>query len=364
MEATNSRTTPPGLERRREARIRKWRLVGHLVEPFFLKGYPQVIEAHFTGHRLRETLREGRHGLACAVGCSRCAIDLRRAVLIETHGELRARTRFKSRESRKWHHLPPVTSDVELANVSRSRAIIAFGLDVTLPLATKAVEIVDEQAAHERLERFVDVANGNALLNHLVAVHIHELLRHVGQKRRAQAGNLRTFPRSCHKGLQIRGKKSDVFASAIFQDKRKAAGSANARNGWGRKGKSDAFRNGGEFLIDALLDGLKLLIARLAVVPRLQGHEKEGVVTSAHEAKQTEANHASGVLNARRVGQGAFDFPGDFVGALQRGGAGELQIDVHITLGVVGQKAGRNFAAKPAGSSTKSGQQTYPDRAL
>src|SRR5207247_10039547 len=128
-------------------------------------GESQIRESHFMGDRLRGTLLEGRHGLACAVACSRCAIDLRRAVLIETHGELWARTRFKSRESRKWHHLPPVTSDVELANVFRSRAIIVFGLDVNLPLAPKAAEIVVGQTAHERLERFVAVADGNALLN-------------------------------------------------------------------------------------------------------------------------------------------------------------------------------------------------------
>src|SRR5205809_4229830 len=84
---------------------------------------------------------------------------------------------------------------------------------------------------------------------------------------------------------------------------------------------------------------------------------RSGVVAGTHEAEQTEANHASGVLNARRVGQSAFDFPGDFVGALKRGGARELQIDVQITLVFVGQKAGRNSTSKPAGSGAKSCQQ-------
>src|SRR5438046_10755465 len=124
-------------------------------------------------HRLRENLFKRGHGLAGTIAWSGGAVNLRRAIFVETHGELRARTRFKSRESRKWHHLPPVTSDVELANVFRSRAIIAFGLDVNLPLATNAVGIVDEPAAHGRPERFVAVANGKAFSNPLVAVHVN-----------------------------------------------------------------------------------------------------------------------------------------------------------------------------------------------
>src|SRR5881409_1348304 len=114
---------------------------------------------------------------------------------------VRARTCFKSREGREGHHAASIVSDVELANILRPGAIVAFGLDIDLPLASEAVEIVDEQTAHERLERFVDVVNGDALLNDLVAVHIHKLLGYARQKRGAQAGNFRTLPCGRQEGL-------------------------------------------------------------------------------------------------------------------------------------------------------------------
>src|SRR6266404_1741753 len=105
---------------------------------------PQIIEAHFAGHRLREYLFESGHSLAGTVAGSGRTIDLRRTVLIEAHGELRARTRFKSRESRKRHHLAFIVPYVELADVLRPGSIVAFGFDVNLPLPPEPVEIVDE----------------------------------------------------------------------------------------------------------------------------------------------------------------------------------------------------------------------------
>ena len=73
---------------------------------------------------------------------------------------------------------PSVVAHVELAEVLDVGAVIAFGLDVDLPLAAEAVEVVDEGAAHEALQGLVNVLEIDPLLEHLVAVHIHEDLRH------------------------------------------------------------------------------------------------------------------------------------------------------------------------------------------
>ena len=91
------------------------------------------------------------------------------------------------RQRGQRHHLAVRVADVELADVLGSVAIVAFGLDVDLPLAAEAVEVVDERPAHERLDGPVDIVDGDALLEHLVAIHVDELLRHAGQEGRAHA---------------------------------------------------------------------------------------------------------------------------------------------------------------------------------
>jgi hypothetical protein len=106
-----------------------------------------------------------------------------------------------------------------------------------------------------------------------------------------------------------------------------------------------------------LLNSLKLLIPRFAVVPRFQSDEKEGVIARSYEAEQAEANNAGRVLNTGRICQSGFDFPHDVIRALKRSSAGELQIDVQIALIFVGKKTRRNFAAKPSRRCAKSSKQ-------
>jgi len=51
----------------------------------------------------------------------------------------------------------------KLADILRPGPVVAFGLDVNLPLSAETVEIIDEQAAHERLDRFVNIADPERL---------------------------------------------------------------------------------------------------------------------------------------------------------------------------------------------------------
>ena len=76
---------------------------------------------------------------------------------------------------------PSAVPDVELPDVLGPVAILALGLDIHLPLAAEAVEVVDERPSHERLNRSVDVLDVDPLLEHLVAIDVDELLRHVGR---------------------------------------------------------------------------------------------------------------------------------------------------------------------------------------
>ena len=80
------------------------------------------------------------------------------------------------------HHLAVVVGDVKLAHVFGAGAVFALGLDINLPLPAEAVEVVDQVAAHERLQRLIHVADVDALPLHLGAVDVDELLRNAGRK--------------------------------------------------------------------------------------------------------------------------------------------------------------------------------------
>ena len=51
---------------------------------------------------------------------------------------------------------------------------------------------------------------GDALLDHLVAIHVHELLRHAGQERGGEAADLRAFARGGHELVQVVRQELDV----------------------------------------------------------------------------------------------------------------------------------------------------------
>src|SRR5207237_2055384 len=85
---------------------------------------------------------------------------------------------------------------VEQAKVFGFGAKFTLSLHIDLPLAAKAVEVIYKRAAHKRLERFVNFAQVHPLLEDLVAVHVHEDLRHNRKEGGAQAGQFGAFARS------------------------------------------------------------------------------------------------------------------------------------------------------------------------
>ena len=148
----------------------------------------------------------------------------------------------------------------KLADVLRVGAVIAFGLDVNLPGAAEAVEVVHEKSAHERLQRLIYRGQIDSLLDHFVAIDVHENLRHVRLERRNEGAELGTFARGVEKCLHILREKRDVFSCAIFQHKGESTGSADARNRRWRKRKRDAFAETGEVFIQSRLDCRRIVL--------------------------------------------------------------------------------------------------------
>src|SRR6266478_6062759 len=122
---------------------------------------------------------------------------------------------------------------VEQAEIFGADTIISFGLNINLPLTAKAVEVIDERAAHEGLERLIDFTQVHALLEGLVAIHMDENLRHDRQESSAEAGQFRALARGFEKLIQVVIEELQVPAGPVLQDEGKTSGRAYALNGWG-----------------------------------------------------------------------------------------------------------------------------------
>src|SRR5205085_12450874 len=120
-----------------------------------------------------------------------------------THCEFWAGTRFEFGQSGKGYHFSFAIPYVELPDIFGPGPVVALGLDVDLPLAAKPVEVIHKQSAHKSPDRAIDIVDRHALFDHLIFVHIDELLRNTGKKGRTQAGNLGTFAGSGHEGVQV-----------------------------------------------------------------------------------------------------------------------------------------------------------------
>ena len=196
-----------------------------------MERYAKIVVTHFGWHGLGKDLLQGRHGLIGTVSRGGTAIYLRRAKKVIAHCEFRTSTRFKVRERRKRNHAPTVVLDIKLAHIFDVRAVIAFRLDIDLPLPAKAIEVIDEQPAHECLNGSIDIVDGHALLDDFVTVDIHELLRYAAQKGRTHACDLGAFTSSRQKRIQVRREELDIFAVPIFKNESEPSRGTYARDG-------------------------------------------------------------------------------------------------------------------------------------
>src|SRR5580658_8591219 len=152
-----------------------------------------------------------------------------------------------------------------------------------------------------RLNRVVHIRQCDALFQHLLFVHLDELLWHARNERGEDRGDLRALARSRKEFCQVACKERDVLAGAILKHERDSAGCSDARN---RRRREAENRPGGkilELLVQTCLYGLILFGSALSLVPGFQADPEEAVVTGADITEQTEANHASRVLDARCV---------------------------------------------------------------
>ncbi len=189
----------------------------------------------------------------------------------------------------------------------RARALGAFRLQEHAPLPAEAVELVHEQPAEKRLHRLIDVAERDALLQHLVAIDVGEQLRHRRGELRGDAGQLRPLARRGEELLQVlvRG-TSTAAAAAILQPEREAALRAEAGNR--RRHHGERRRLGHEpaqLAVEAVDDRPRVELGLVALVPRLEADEVEAVVAGRDARQQAEAGDRVEVGDAVGVARAA-----------------------------------------------------------
>src|SRR6202007_1065401 len=150
----------------------------------------------------------------------------------------------------------------------------------------------------------------------------------------------------CHELVQVIGKKLDIFAGAVFQDKRHTTSSADAGDGRWRKTEGRALRHLLKFLVQTCLDGLKLFAPALALIPGFQRYPEERVIGSSDIAEQTEIDDACRVLNSRSICENLFHLFCGCTCPLQRRRLRQLHVDIEVALVFVGQEAGGQMFAK------------------
>jgi hypothetical protein len=197
---------------------------------------------------------------------------------------------------------------------------VRLGLHVHLPDPPEAVEVVDEGAAHEGLQRLVDGVQVDGLLEHLVTVDLGEDLRHAGNEGRRHRGELRALAGGLEELFRVGGEKLDGSPGAVLQHEGHSAGCADAGNGRRREGERLRLGQHVQPLVDLLHDHRCRTPGLVTLGPRRQGDEVEAVVGRVDAAQQTEADHGVEGLHAVGLLEQSLDLLADDVGALQRRG--------------------------------------------
>ena len=231
------------------------------------------------------------------------------------------------------HHVAVAVLDLEVLHRVGVHAEGGVGLDVHLPGAAEAVEVVDVVAAQVRLQRVEDVAELHPHLLDLLPVHVHVELRRLGAESVEQADEARLLVAL---GGQVVGRglqRAIVHVPSGFYHQLEAAGVAQAAH---RRRPEDQHARLGYFPrqagAEALEDRLTAQLGTLPFVERLEREEHAGVVRTVGVQDERLPRDGHDVRNAGRLEADLFDLGDRFDRPLQRGRVGQLDVGDQVAL--------------------------------
>ena len=236
---------------------------------------------------------------------------------------------------------PSSVADLELPDNVRVRAEGRIGLDVHLPGAAEAVEVVDVVAAQVRLERVKDIAQLHAHRLDFGPVDIDVELRRAGAEAVEQADEAGLLVALGDQVVRLGLERVEINVAGRLHHQLEAAGVAQAPHRWRPEDEHASLR---DLPLQALAElgrnGLAAQRRVMALVERREDDEHGTVV------------RAEGVQDERLPGDGhRVSNPGSLEGdlldrlshlgsALQRGGVGQLDVHQQVALVLGGDEPG------------------------
>ena len=115
---------------------------------FLLIRHSHIVVTHLRRHRGSKHFFQSFHCLPGAVARGRTSVYLGTPIQVVSQSEFRPSTGLNCRQGAQRHRLSGIIRHVELANILGTSSIVTFRLDVNLPLASEAIEVIDKESAH------------------------------------------------------------------------------------------------------------------------------------------------------------------------------------------------------------------------
>ncbi len=233
------------------------------------------------------------------------------------------------------------------------------------PLAAEAVELIHVESAEERLHRLVDVAEGDALLQHFVAIDVSVELRHRRGELGRDADQFGPLPRRLEKLLHVLVQEVEAAAGAVLQPEREAALRAKTGNRRRHHGERRGLRHQPAQFHVEMIDDLAGIELRLrSFVPRLEADEIEAVVAGGDARQQAEAGDGVEVGDAFGVGEEIVDLAAHGVGAFERRCRRQLHVQQEVAVVLFGHETGRQTSPNQRRHDGEAKQQHDADERL
>ena len=232
------------------------------------------------------------------------------------------------------------------------RAERALGLDVDLPLAAEAIEVVDEGAAHEGLDGLVNARELHALLQRAVLVDVDETLGHVGVEGTLQRGDFGPLlgrgagtcpgcPGGTGRSLPERSCRMKVTPPAVPMP------------GMGGGGKAKPTHSGSVRIFSLRLVKMARtfsvleMIQAVAFIPRLEGDEEKAAVGVLHVLIRLKPTTVVQLATPGTFSTRSSTLFANVVRALERGGGRKHNDRIGVALVFLVDEAGGQVLVGP-----------------
>ena len=303
-------------------------------------------------HLLRRPLHRGQR-LARAVSRRGRAVDVHGSQVVVAGDQLRTDDHLGGHQRAQRNHVALGVRHIDAIDVVEAASILGVGLDVDLPDSTIGVELVDEIAAHRRLQGLEDVADGDAQDLRLVAVDIEIDLGRVGAIGAEYARELRLLIGLEDERPHGRRELGRALAAADgFELVLEAAGRPEPDDGRSIVEEDARSRDALRFRLDFGDQSVDRLRGVGALLEGGEAYDEERGVGKRHAVELAEADN-------RGEGGDAFLGPDDLlnlarqrVGAIDGRSGRQIDLGVEEALVFLGQKSTRDQAEQREGRAS------------